>query len=255
MLDQTCMTNDFVIVCDGPLTEPLDAVLEEFSKSYPGVMNIVRLPENVGIGVAANIGLEHCKNDLVAKMDADDLSVATRCEKQLQMFESNLDLAVAGGYIEEFDEDPDRAFSLRVVPITNEEIRRFARRRQPFNNMTVMYRKKAVVAVGGYRDFRRSEDYDMYLRLLHGGYVAANYDGVLVKARVNQSANSRRASWETFKGCVRSRWHAFRIGYSSLWDFMICAGGALVIYLCPNKLQNWLYSRFLRKSSADSQTA
>lgn len=251
MLDQTCPTNDLVIVCDGPLTDELDAVLETYARSYPAIVNIVRLPENKGIGVAANIGLQYCKNDLIAKMDSDDISVPERCEIQLKMFESEPNLVVAGGYIEEFCQDPENPFAVRVVPTGNDEIRKFARRRQPFNNMTVMYRKNAVMAIGGYRDFRRNEDYDMYLRLLQSGGLAANHHGVLVKARVDCSANIRRASWDTLKGCVRSRWYAFRSGYSSFFDFLVCTIGSLVVFISPQKLQNAFYRCFLRKKCGD----
>lgn len=247
MMNQSVVTNDFVIVCDGALTEELDAVLDTYTQRYPGIFNIVRLPENVGIGAAANIGLKHCRNDLVAKMDADDLSLPQRCEKQLKLFQDNPGLAVSGGFIEEFDQDPEKPFSIRAVPETNEEIRKFARRRQPFNNMTVMYRRSAVEAVGGYRGFRRSEDYDLYLRLLQGGYTACNLTEVLVKARVDTGAFSRRASLATLKGCARSRWYAYRIGYSSLMDVLVCVGGEFVILISPRKLQQFIYSRFLRK--------
>lgn len=247
MVNQTFPTDDFVIVCDGPLTPELDAVLEQYTRQYPAMFNIVRLPENVGIGNAANIGLQHCKNELVAKMDADDLAVPDRCEKQVKQFRENPELAVCGGFIEEFDQDPAEPFSIRAVPTTNEEIRKFARRRQPFNNMTVMYRRSAVQAVGGYRSFRRSEDYDLYLRLLHGGYPAGNLPDILVKARVDNSAFSRRASVATLRGCARSRWYAYRIGYSSLLDVAVCVAGELVILISPARVQQFIYSKFLRK--------
>ena len=86
MLNQSVVTNDFVIVCDGPLTDELDKVLDQYDRANPGIFQILRLPENVGIGAAANIGLKECKNDLVAKMDADDLSLPGRCEMQLKLF-------------------------------------------------------------------------------------------------------------------------------------------------------------------------
>lgn len=253
MLDQTVVTDDFVIVCDGPLTEELDAVLDRYARSYPNVFNILRLPQNVGIGAAANEGLQHCKNDLVAKMDADDISVADRCEKQLRRFEENPELTVLGGYIEEFEQDPDKPFDIRNVPQTNEEIRKFARRRQPFNNVTVMYRRSKVLEAGGYRSLRRGEDYDMYIRLLSKGFYAENMTDVLVKVRVDRSANMRRASMATFTGCVRSRWNAVKIGYSSLFDFFYCCAGELVIALCPGKLQQKIYARYLRKSCDTNQ--
>ncbi len=246
MMEQSVPTNDFVIVCDGPLTAELDNLLDSYAERYPDVIHLVRLKDNVGIGKAANIGLSYCKNDLVAKMDGDDISVKNRCEMQLARFEEKKELAVLGGDIDEFESDAEKPFSRRVVPKTNEAIRKFARRRQPFNNMTVMYRRSAVEKVGGYRDFRRSEDYDLYLRLLQANYYTENLDAVLVKARVDLSAFKRRASFETLKGCVRSRWYAFRTGYATLWDFLFCVCGETVILLSPDPLRHWIYNRFLR---------
>lgn len=247
ILNQTVKTDDFVVVCDGPLTPELDTRLEGYSAANPGVFNIVRLPENVGIGRAANEGLQHCRNDLVARMDADDISVSDRCEMQVKRFEENPNLTVLGGMIAEFDQDPEKPFSIREVPTDNEAIRAFARRRQPFNNMAVMYRRSAVLQVGGYRDFRRSEDYDLFLRLLHAGCEAANLDKILVNARVDRDAYSRRASWGTLEGCARSRWYAYKVGYSSLLDVAVCVIGEFVILASPARLQQFIYERFLRK--------
>ena len=250
ILNQTVKTDDFVVVCDGPLTEELDARLEGYSQANPGVFNIVRLPRNVGIGKAANEGLHHCRNDLVARMDADDISVPDRCRMQLEAFEKNPGLTVLGGMIAEFDRDPEQPFAFRRVPVENEKIRAFARRRQPFNNMTVMYRREAVLKVGGYRDFRRSEDYDLFLRLLNANFEAANLDAVLVNARVDRNAYSRRASWGTLEGCARSRWYAYKVGYSSLLDVAVCVAGEFVIIVSPAKVQEFIYERFLRKKSS-----
>lgn len=251
MMAQTVLTNDFVVVCDGPLTPELDAVLDRFDRQYPGIFHVIRLPENVGIGAAANIGLQHCKNDLVAKMDADDISVPDRCEKQLRMFENHPELAVLGGFMEEFDEDPNCPYALRTVPLIHEEIRSFARRRQPFSNVTVMYRRSAVLAVGGYRSMARSEDYDLYVRLLHKGYRAANLRDVLTKARTDRSAMSRRASWATLKGCAQSRWRAYRMGFSSLGDFLFCVTGQFVMFISPAKLQQLLYQKLFRRGCGE----
>ena len=247
ILNQTDATNDVVIVCDGPLTSQLDAVIDTYVKSFPETFTIVRLKENVGIGAAAEAGLQVCKNDLVAKMDADDISLPDRCQKQVERFTAKPNLTMVGGYIEEFETDPDKPFAIREVPLTNDEIRKFARRRQPFNNPAIMYRRGAVFSVGGYRPLRRSEDYDLYVRLLHAGYEGENLQDVLVKFRVDAAARKRRTSIETLVGFAKSRWNAFRIGYSSLWDFAYCCCGGLFVFLCPSKLQDMIYMRFLRK--------
>lgn len=260
MLMQTVATDDFVVVCDGLLTPELDAVLEKYQQCYPDIFQIIRLETNVGIGEAANIGLQYCKNDLVAKMDADDIAVPTRCEEQLARFGQCPELTVLGGYIAEFDEDPNSPISIRSVPLSNEKIRKFACRRQPFNNMTVMYRREAVLKVGGYRGLRRSEDYDLFIRLLHAGYYCENVEQVLVLARVDADAFARRASFGTLKGCAKSRWNSYILGYGSLLDVCICVCGELVILVSPPSLRRFLYRHFLRKnpgtqkSPADQRT-
>lgn len=247
LVNQTVQSDDIVIVCDGPLTAELDAVLERYQQQYPAIFHIVRLEQNVGIGEAANAGLSHCKNDLIAKMDADDIAVPQRCEWQLERFMQCPELTILGGYISEFDQDPNHPNTIREVPLANDAIRAFGRRRQPFNNQTVMYRRSAVLQVGGYSKMRRSEDFDLYARLLCAGYYCENLSQVLVQVRVDQDALSRRASWATLKGCWDSRWRAHKLGYNSLLDVAVCVGGELLIALCPAGVQRWFYGKFLRK--------
>ena len=249
MMDQTVMTDDFVIVCDGPLTKELELVIDKSVHKHPDIFQIVRLEKNVGIGAATNIGLQYCKNDLIAKMDADDVAVLQRCELQLAMFADCPQLAVLGGYLAEFDHDPNEPYAIREVPLENEDIRKFARRRQPFNNVTVMYRKSAVLKVGGYRPMGRNEDFDLYIRLLHADYYARNIPGILTNARTDRTAMRRRASWQTLKGCAKSRWNSLRTGYCSIVDFLVCVGGQFVVWICPVSVQEWIYQKFLRKSA------
>lgn len=247
MVSQTVVTNDFVIVCDGPLTKDLDQVIAEFVHKYPKLFQIIRLEKNVGIGAATNKGLQYCKNDLIAKMDADDVANLRRCELQLNMFSDYPQLAVLGGYLAEFECDSRKPYAIREIPLKNEDIRKFARRRQPFNNVTVMYRKTAVLKVGGYRPMERNEDFDLYVRLLHAGYYAMNLSEILTYARTDKTAMMRRASWQTLKGCAKSRWNSMRIGYCSILDFLVCVVGQFAVWICPVHVQEWIYQKFLRK--------
>lgn len=251
MLNQTQRTDDFVIVCDGPLTEELDDVLRQYQRMYPDIFQIIRLSQNVGIGAAMNAGLQMCKNDLVAKMDADDIAIPSRCELQIERFLENPQLTILGGFIAEFDSDAEHPFSIRSVPESNESIRTFAKRRQPFNNVTVMYRKAAVIAVGGYSNLLRNEDYDLYIRLLANGYYAENLPIILVNARVDEATRRHRASKDTLIGCVQSRWRAFRSGYSSFRDFLFCVAGQFAICISPGIVQEKIYSKYLRSPTRD----
>lgn len=249
MLDQTARTDDFVVVCDGPLTAELDAVLAEFDAGYPGLFRIVRLPENIGEGLAGNPGLRACRHELVAKMDSDDISLPDRCAKQLARFAANPELTILGGVIEEFDNCTGHAISLRTTPLDNDSIRRFARRRSPINNVTAMFRKSAALAVGGYRDLRRGTDYDLYLRMLIAGCHAENLPDTLVRVRVDAGDFRRRTSWYALKCCAGIWWHAWRVGYSSLADLLICLAGEAFLAICPGSIQQLLYRRFLRKKA------
>ena len=247
LLDQTVVTNDFVIVCDGPLSKELNMVLESYDSRYPGLFQIVRLPRNVGVGLAAKEGLAVCRNDLIAKMDSDDISLPDRCRIQLSRFSENPDLAMIGGVIEEFDNRTGKVFAVRTVPEDNDSIRTRARRRSPFNNVTMMYRKSAAEAAGGYRDLRRGEDYDLYLRMLINGCYAENLPQTLARVRVDSDTHRRRASWSAMKGCASIWWHSYRVGFSSLADLIICLCGQMFLVICPGRIQQMLYKRFLRK--------
>lgn len=248
MLDQTVVTNDFVIVCDGPLTVELDGVLESFVSRYPELFRVVRLPENVGEGLAGNAGLKACRNELIAKMDSDDVSVPDRCEKQLARFIANPELSVLGGVIEEFDNQTGKVIAARVTPLDNDGIRRYARRRNPINNVTAMYKKSAVLAAGGYRELRRGPDYDLYLRMLINGCYAENLPDTLVKVRVDADDYCRRTSWYTVKCCAGIWWYGWKQGFSSLADLLICIVAKTFMFICPGRVQYIIYKRFLRRS-------
>ena len=139
MLDQTVRADDFVIVCDGPLTDELNGVLAWAEETLGKRLTIVRLPVNGGLGKALNEGLKHVRNELVARMDSDDVSLPERCELQLNAFSENPEISVLSGTIEEFETDMQNVTAQRVLPEKHEEIFAFAKRRNPFNHPCVMF--------------------------------------------------------------------------------------------------------------------
>ena len=78
---QTLQTDDFVLVCDGPLNDALDKVIATKQQEMGEKLNVVRLAKNGGLGNALNKGIKHCKNELVARMDSDDIAAAGRCRR------------------------------------------------------------------------------------------------------------------------------------------------------------------------------
>lgn len=193
MLNQTVVTDDFVIVCDGPLNSELNSVISYFEVTYPCLFNIIRLDENHGLGFSLNIGLHACRNELVARMDSDDISVENRCEQQLAIFLGNKNIDIVSGTIIEFSGEENNIVGKRQLPEKYDEIVAFSRRRNPFNHPAVMFKKDAVCSVGGYNeDYHFLEDYYLWVRMLSGGCYAYNCVNPILKMRVSDDMYARR---------------------------------------------------------------
>lgn len=246
ILEQTIRTNEFVIVCDGPLTDELNQVLCQYQEDYPDIMKIIRLEDNKGLGIALNTGLKYCTNELIARMDSDDIAFPDRMEKQLSIMErENAD--IVSGTVVEFTENIKNELARRSLPQEQEAIRRFARRRNPFNHPAVMYRKECVMAAGGYKDFWLFEDYFLWLRMLSAGCTGYNIQEPVLYMRSGDAMYERRGGIRYAKQIIKFRWYMFRHGYAGLADFLVTAGGHTLVALLPNCLRKKFYERILRK--------
>ena len=246
MLRQTAAADDFVIVCDGPLTKELDAVIEEFQNQYQNLFQVIRLKEQSGLGNALRQGICFCKNELIARMDSDDMSVPDRCRMQLKSFQEK-EIDLCGGNITEFTTDISDAGAKRQVPETDEEIRRFAGRRNPFNHPTIMFRKSSVLKAGNYKDCLGFEDYYLWARMLGCGAKGYNIQETLVYMRTGEGMYKRRGGFLYAVKGIKARWKIYQTGVSKFSDFLISAGGQVVISMIPVRLRSCFYGRFLRK--------
>ena len=165
---QTLLPTEVVMVCDGPLTEELDRVIEQQSQQHPE-MKIIRLPENGGLGNALREGLQHCSYEIIARMDTDDICKPDRFETQMKYMETHPETDVLGAWIDEFVGTPSHVISTRKLPENHEEIVEFAKKRNPVNHPTVVFRRSAVEKAGSYRHFLLFEDYDLWVRMILQG--------------------------------------------------------------------------------------
>ncbi len=243
MIHQTVKPDEIVLVEDGELTEELYSVIDEY-KEY---LKIVINETNKGLGLALNIGLKECQNELVARMDTDDISKPNRCEKLLKRFEEKPELAIVGSHIEEFVGNKEKIISERRVPLSSDKIYDYNKRRSAFNHPAVMYRKSAVLAVGGYSDLKRNQDIDLFGRMLFEGYKAENIDESLLWFRSSDELAKRRKSWENSKSYISTIKKFWKMGYSSFSDYCIVKIAQTIIFLMPARVQNALYKRLLRK--------
>jgi len=247
MIEQTCMPDQVVVVCDGPLTEELDEVLIEFDKKYSDLLLVHRLEKNMGTGYAANIGLQLCRNELIAKMDSDDIAYFDRCKKQLKAFQKHPELDLLGGYVSEFETDTSNVKAIKKVPVTHREIHKYAKRRNPFNNQTLMYKKSVAMACGGYTCNTRCEDYDFVTKMMMYGAKCRNLPECLVHYRLDAGAYERRKNWKNTKGFIGVRYRNWRRGFCSLVDFLIPCAAQMVLLVLPISFTEKLYLKLLRK--------
>lgn len=253
MLNQTHQPAQIVVVKDGKLTKELNDVLHNYKTNHPNLFTIVDLKENIGLGLALNEGLKACNNELIARMDTDDIAVKNRCELQVNEFVKNDKLSILGTNIAEFYNNPDEIISLRVVPTNHKDIMKFSRRRNPFNHPSVMYKKSEVLRVGGYGDFRRNQDLDLFVRMLNSRCIGANIDKSLVLFRANKDNLKRRKSWEKSRSYIGMIYSFWRKGYSSFFDFIVVTVSQIIVFLAPISVLDWISSTFLRKAHVKNE--
>lgn len=246
IFEQTKPTDDFVLVCDGPLTEKLNAVISEMKQKHPDVLNVIRFENNRGLGPALNDGLLQCKNRLVARMDSDDIAPPNRCELEINAFTRNRDLGIVGGTIEEFEKNLENILSKKELPEKHEDILNFARKRCPFNHPTVMYDKNLVLESGGYPNLPLHEDYALWANLLRHGVIAKNLKETLCYMRVDSGLYGRRGGLRYLKTAIKFRWHLYKIGFSGFFEviYVICA--LTLVCLVPTAVRKFIYKKALR---------
>lgn len=248
ILNQTVKTDDFVIVCDGPLTEGLDKVIADYVKTYSGLFTVYRLSRNMGLAKALNNGILQCKNELIARMDSDDISAPDRIEKQVAAInEKKAD--IVGANIIEFVGNINNTGNSRIVPEKNEDIITFAKKRSPFNHPTIMYKKSAVIAAGFYEDYRFFEDYNLWATMLNMGYKGYNIQENLLYMRGGEEMYKRRGGF-SYVGCIyRFKKHLKKIGFIGEKDFLVGVLGHAVVSIIPNGIREKIYSKLLRKAN------
>lgn len=245
--NQTVKPDEIVLVVDGPVPKELDAVICRFEREP--IFQVIRLEKNMGHGEARRISLNACKHSLVALMDADDISDPNRFEKQIKMFDEDPELTIVGGNITEFVDTPDNLVGMRAVFETDPEIKQDMKKRCPMNQMTVMFRKDKVEAVGGYVDWYCDEDYYLWLRLMLGGGKFANIPEPLVNVRVGKEMYQRRGGMKYFQSEAKLQKWMLKKKVIGFGTYAVNVTKRLIVQvLLPNSLRSWVFQKFARKS-------
>ncbi|HEU5486386.1 MAG TPA: glycosyltransferase [Microlunatus sp.] len=169
VLEQTFRDFEIVVVDDGSTDRSADIVAAIGRRDDR--VRLIRNDVNRGVAASLNVGLSATDADLIARLDADDEADRTRLERQVELLGSAPDVVLCGSYVTYMGRTSTRD-SVAQVPVSDAQIRRTLRDTgdSPFFHPSVIFRRSAVVAVGGYREFfANAEDYDLWLRLAPEG--------------------------------------------------------------------------------------
>jgi len=249
--DQTTRPDQVIIVRDGPVRDELAACLDELRAASPVPVTFVPLDPHVGLGPALDRGLAASWFDVVARMDADDVAMPHRFEVELPLM-ANAD--IVGGGLLEFMADTDQIVGRRVPPTDPAQIKRYARMHDPFNHPTVVYRRTAVLAAGGYGDLRLLEDYALFVRMLHNGARAANVAEPLVYYRVGAKAFKRRGGMALLRSELRLQGQFRRCGFTTPVEYLrnvaVRGGYRLIPWWCRRAVYRPIVAHFSPPSAS-----
>lgn len=243
VLNQTLAPNELLIVVDGPVNDRLESVLCEVSTLDS--IRIIRTPYNNGPGAARDLAISEAKFEIIAVMDADDICLSNRFERQLSIMKSG-QAEVVGSWIEEFDINPGDLERVRRVPVTHAEIFEFGKWRQPVNNVTTIFTRSAYYKAGGYQPIRYVEDYDLWVRMLKIGIKFHNIPEVLVHVRCGKSMLERRSGIPYLTVELRLIHRMYLAGYLNLFQLSGNVLIRLVSRLMPSRLLGKVYDKWLR---------
>ena len=243
--DQTIRPNEIILVEDGPLTKDLYRAIGNWKEKLGCVLKTIPIKENTGVGNAKHIGIEKCSNELIAVMDTDDVSLPSRFEKQLAVFDSQ-DIDVCGAWVGEFLEDEREVVSYRRTPECHEQIVAFAKSRSPVNHPTTMYKKTSVLSAGNYSKYKTSEDYNLFVKMIVDGSKIYNMQEPLVNMRIGNNQAARRGGLKNavFEASIQKEF--YKMEFISFYELCRNVLVGFVVRILPSSLMKVIF-KLIRK--------
>lgn len=247
LLNQGSSISQFVLVCDGPVGDELNAKVLDFeskAKLQNIIFKCVRLDKNQGLGKALAIGQTYCSNDYIVRMDSDDISLENRLLELSNYIKENPDTDVIGAQIEEFSVVPGDLGNVRKVPLHHNDIFKYSKVRNPMNHVTVCIKKSALEDCGGYEDVLWHEDYYLWVKMLQKGFKFANLSNTHVAVRV-KGIGGRRTGSKYFKAELNFLNYQFSKHHFSFYDRAKYLLPRVFFRFMPSSLTGFMY-RMLR---------
>lgn len=224
ILTQTYRDFEFVIVDDGS-TDRTSQILDEFAKKDARIV-VIKNEINIGLTASLNKALRSAfatlRSDrqaqglLIARMDADDVALLERFQKQIDFLNTHPDIGMVGTAYEWIDEN-EKVMGRRNVLTHPHELHRVLIRTNPFLHGSIMIRKRLLEHVHGYDEsYKKAQDYDLYLRLSRICRFA-NLPDILMQKRMTKDMISYKNERMQIRCAVRARMRALRRGDYPFW--------------------------------------
>lgn len=244
--DQTLKPNEIVLVEDGPLTIELYNTIEKLKIKLESILKIVKLERNSGLGVALNKGILKCENELIARMDTDDIAYPSRFEKQIEYMTSNPKIDVLGSYMAEFVDSTENIICIKDAPIKN--IENYMKYRDPVNHPTVILKKSKVLEAGNYQEILLNEDSYLWRRMLVKGAQFYNLSEPLLYFRVSNDTYKRRGGIKYIKAEWILQKKYLDLSVINRKEFLINIITKAIVRILPNQIRKVIYLKLLRKA-------
>lgn len=243
---QTIQPSEIVLVEDGPLTEELYAIIDEYSKKY-SIFNIVRNEKNLGLGLALRKGVEACSYDIIARMDTDDLLPTDRFEKQMKKMEEGYDVVSCMSMA--FQDSVDNVIAVKKRPEFHDDIVKLAHKRSPVCHAACFMRKTKVLEAGNYVDRQYYEDYNLWVRMILSGSKFYNIQEVLYYVRTDERQIQRRGGFQYLKKELKYLHEFYTLGFYSIKDLVLNSLIRVVARLTPQFIRARVFKIIWNHSS------
>lgn len=191
LLVQTFQDFD-IILCDDGSSDNTYTIAKEYTKRFPEKIFLIRNEINHGLAYSLNYCLKYARGEYIARMDADDISVYTRFEKQIDYLEKHPEFSLVGSSVQLFNNKG--VFGIRVskeYPQKTDFL--FS---SQFIHPTILIKRSVLQEIGGYsveKITRRTEDYELFMRLYSMGYIGYNFQIPLLYYREDRNTLKRRS--------------------------------------------------------------
>lgn len=246
IINQTLKPNEIIIIIDGDIPQKnMDALLDYSKKDK--TIKLIKLKKNVGLGLALNRGVKECKNELIARMDSDDISDSNRLMMQYDAINKH-NCDIVGSNISEFIGKKENIISYRIVPELDEDIKKYMKKRCAMNHVTVMFKKSSVLKAGNYIDWHYNEDYILWIKMLENNNKFYNIQKNLVNVRVGEDMYQRRGGLKYFKSEKSIQKYMLNKKIISYPTYLANVFKRFLLQvIMSNKMRQFVFKNFARK--------